>query len=71
MNEYGMFTDQGDALIDDLVIFANKYQLNDKSINAMLWAISENETFSEASDTVVRGNVFDKLNQFFFLKETA
>jgi hypothetical protein len=66
MNEYGMFRDQGDALIDDLVIFANKYQLNDKSINAMLWAISENDTFSEASDTVVRDNVFAKLQRSSF-----
>ncbi len=66
MNEYGMFTDQGNALIDDLVIFANKYQLNDKSINAMLWAISENDTFSEASDTVVRDNVFAKLQRSSF-----
>jgi hypothetical protein len=66
MNEYGMYRDQGDALIDDLVIFANKYQLNDKSINAMLWAISENDTFSEASDTVVRDNVFAKLQRSSF-----
>jgi hypothetical protein len=66
MNEYGMFRDQGDALIDDFVIFANKYQLNDKSINAMLWAISENDTFSEASDTVVRDNVFAKLQRSSF-----
>ena len=65
MNEYGMFTDQGDALIDDLVILANKYQLHDRSINAMLWAISENETFAEASDTVVRDTVFATLS---FLK---
>ena len=66
MNEYGMYRDQGDALIDDLVIFANKYQLNDKSINAMLWAISENDTFAEASDTVVRDNVFAKLQRSSF-----
>jgi hypothetical protein len=62
-HDYGMFTDQGDALVHDFVMFVDKYQLNDRSINAMLWAISENETFSEASDTVVRENVFAKLQR--------
>lgn len=63
MNDYRMFTDQGDALIDDFVKLVDKYQLNDRSIKLMLSAISENETFSEAADTMVREAVFAKLQR--------
>lgn len=63
MDDYGMFTSQGDALIQDFIALVDKYQLNDKSINAMLLDISENETFSEAFDTVVRDKVFAKLQR--------
>jgi hypothetical protein len=35
---------------------------NDKSVIAMLKALGENETFSEASDTVVRERVLLAIN---------
>ena len=59
MREYGMFTDLGEELAGDVVALARKYALNDRSIEQMLWALAENEAFSELSDTVVRENVFD------------
>lgn len=62
MSDFGMFTDAGEELAADVVALARKYQLNDKSINAILWALSENETFAEISDTVVRERVFDEVS---------
>ena len=59
MQEFGMFTDQGEELANEIVALARKYALNDRSIEQMLWALAENEAFSELSDTVVRENVFD------------
>ena len=61
--EFGMFTDAGEDMLYDFVKFANKYQLNDKSVTAILWALSENEVFAEASDTAVREQVFASLTQ--------
>ncbi len=54
---YGMFTDHGNDVVHQLVVLAKKHMLNDKSVIAMLKALSENETFSEAGDTVVRERV--------------
>lgn len=62
MNEFGMFTDAGENLIADVIALARKHQLNDKSVNQILWALSENEVFAEASDTVVREQVFAVLS---------
>jgi len=61
--EFGMFTDAGEDMLHDFVKFANKYQLNDKSVTDILWALSENEVFAEASDTAVREQVFASLTQ--------
>ena len=60
---YGMFTESGNEMIADLVAFANKHQLSDKSVVDALWAIAKTEGFAEASDTVVRENVFAALTQ--------
>jgi len=62
-HDYHMFTDQGDALIHDLVMLVDKYQLHDRSVLLMLSAISENDTFLEATDTLVREAVFAKLQR--------
>lgn len=61
--KYGMFTPEGDSMIADFIAFANKYQLSDKSVVGALWAIAETKGFAEASDTVVRENVFAALTQ--------
>ena len=59
---YGMFTDHGNDVVHQLVVLAKKHMLNDKSVIAMLKALSENETFSEADDTVVRERVLVAIN---------
>lgn len=64
--EYGMFTDQGNELIDDVIKLANRHQLHDRSINAILLALAENEAFDEAADTVVREKVFASLERSSF-----
>jgi hypothetical protein len=59
---YGMFTSHGDDVVHELVKLAKKHMFNDKSVIAMLKALGENETFSEASDTVVRERVLLAIN---------
>lgn len=61
--EFGMFTDMGEDVIYDIVKFADKYALNDRSVRLILEALSENEAFAEAADTVVRENVFKFLGR--------
>ena len=61
MTKFGMFTESGDEMIADFVVFAGKYQLSNKAVVDALWAIAETEGFAEASDTVVRENVFAAL----------
>lgn len=61
--KYGMFTAEGESMIAEFVAFANKHQLSDKSVVDALWAIANTEGFAEASDTVVRENVFAALTQ--------
>ena len=62
-HDYQMLTDQGDALIHDLVMLVDKYQLHDRSVLLLLSAISENDTVLEATDTLVREAVFAKLQR--------
>ena len=62
-HDYQMLTDQGDALIHDLVLLIDKYQLHDRSVLLMLSAISENDTFLEATNTLVQKAVFAKLQR--------
>lgn len=59
--KYGMFTPEGDKMIQDLVEFASKHNLTFDSINEVLWAIGENSKFQEASDTDVREAVYSAL----------
>jgi hypothetical protein len=56
--KFGMYSDAGEEAVYQLAVYARKFALCDKSINQMLWALAETEAFSEASDTVVRENVF-------------
>ena len=58
---YGMYSDIGNAIIHDFVKLANKAQLSDRAVYAMLEAISKDEMYAEAMDTVVRERVFDAL----------
>ena len=61
--EFGMFSDDGEAAVAELVKFAGKYALTDSTINALLEALSKEEVYSEATDTVVRERVFKYLDR--------
>jgi hypothetical protein len=58
---YGMYSDMGNYVIQDLVDLANKAQLSDRVVLSMLEAISKDEMYAEAMDTVVRERVFAQL----------
>jgi hypothetical protein len=58
---YGMFSDIGNYVIQDLVNLANAAQLSDRAVLGMLEAIAKDEMYAEAMDTVVRERVFDAL----------
>ena len=58
---YGMYSDIGNYVIQDLVDLANKAQLSDRVVLSMLEAISKDEMYAEAMDTVVRERVFAQL----------
>lgn len=55
---YGMFTDEGDALIHGVVQSAKIANMNWNGVQLMLNKISEIDGFSEASDTAVREAVY-------------
>lgn len=61
--DFGMMSDAGEDMIYDLVKLANKFMLNDSTVNAMLLAISNEEVYAEATDTVVRERVFAALGR--------
>lgn len=61
--EFGMFTDTGEEVVSQVVKLACTYALSDTTINQMLVALSNDEAFAEASDTVVRERVFKYLNR--------
>lgn len=55
---YGMFTENGNRVIDGIVIFAKEYHYSWERISEVLARISKVEGFEEASDTVVRERVY-------------
>ena len=64
IKEYGMFTGAGEEMMNDFVKFVSRHSLSDATINKILWTIAENEEmYAEASDTVVREQVFAELNR--------
>jgi len=62
MKEYGMFTDAGNAVINDIVEMANKRFLNWATVMNLLTAVSQEEVYSEATDTAVREAVWDAVS---------
>ena len=61
---FGMYSDIGNYVIQDLVNLANKAQLSDRVVLCMLEAISKDEMYAEAMDTVVRERVFAQLGVY-------
>jgi len=58
MKHYGMFTENGNRVIDGIVIFAKEYHYTWECISEVLTKISKVEGFEEANDTAVRENVY-------------
>lgn len=61
---YGMYSDIGNYVIQDLVNLANKAQLSDRAVLSMLEALAKDEMYAEAMDTVVRERVFAQLGVY-------
>ena len=61
MKHYGMFTDNGNRVIDGIVIFAKEHNYSWECVNDVLTAISRVEGFEEATDTAVREYVYEAL----------
>ena len=61
---FGMYSDLGNYVIQDLVNLANKAQLSDRAVLGMLEALSKDEMYAEAMDTVVRERVFAQLGVY-------
>jgi len=55
--DYAMFTDQGNALVADLVKLAKTHQLSDTVVMAMMGAVAKDECFAEITDTAVREEI--------------
>jgi len=69
VESYGMFTEQGDQLVDRIVRAGLQLAQFSIADNATVWAFTKRELaklaatddFAEATDTVVREEVFDAL----------
>ena len=58
---YGMFTENGNRVIDGIVIVAKKYNYTWECVDEILTKISKVEGFEEATDTAVREYVYEAL----------
>ena len=61
---YGMYSDIGNYVIQDLVNLANSALLSDRAVLGMLEALAKDEMYAEAMDTVVRERVFAQLGVY-------
>ena len=61
MREFGMFTDAGETVVASLVDLAKKSNLSWDTVESMLQSLSNEELYSEASDTEVRECVYCEL----------
>lgn len=61
IKHYGMFTDAGNAMIEGVIMTARAAKMKYEDVYYLLWSISENEAYSEASDTEVREIVLSEL----------
>jgi hypothetical protein len=59
MSDYAMFSDAGNAAVQDLVALAKRQGLSWKVTYSMLSALGDDERFGEATDTAVRECVYD------------
>ncbi len=58
---YGMFSESGDILVDGIVLEAKQYNHSWSLVFDRLCELGKTEEFGEATDTMVRENVFDAI----------
>ena len=59
---YGMFTDEGNAAVHEIVAVAYRINISWKVVMQMLEKLSKVKGFEEASDTMVRDEVWFALS---------
>lgn len=59
---YGMFTDEGNAAVHEIVTVAYRINISWKIVMQMLESLSRVKGFEEASDTAVRDEVWFALS---------
>ena len=59
MNSYAMYTDAGNSAVEAIVKLAIAQQLSWSVTDKLLQALSQDERFSEATDTAVRETVYN------------
>lgn len=58
MVDYGMFSEAGEKAVAGIVKFAQEHYLDWAGVEGMLEQLAKKEEFAEATDTVVRENVY-------------
>lgn len=58
MTDYGMFSDFGNDAVDAIVRRAKILNVSWTAVENDLYTLAEREEFAEATDTVVRENVY-------------
>jgi len=58
---YAMFSDEGNAAVHALVIFAQTAKLSWLQVHKLLEVLAEDEKYTEATDTAVREFVYETL----------
>jgi len=63
--DYGMFTDQGNDMVDALVQFAKAFQLSEPAVMGLMNSIAKDERFAEITDTAVREEIGCALGWYY------
>ena len=61
MSYNGMFTENGNRVIDGIVIFAKEYNYTWECVSEIITKISKIEGFEEVTDTAVREYVYEAM----------
>lgn len=61
MIHYGMFTENGNRVIDGIVIVAKEQNWSWDFVNGLLTQLSNLDDFAEATDTAVREYVYEAI----------
>ena len=58
---FGMFSDEGNQAVAEVVEFATKMDMDWNSVYGLLQQLSKKADFAEATDTMVREIVYDAM----------